>query len=179
MFRGVCAVISCTAVKVQPKEGDTVDRQKYYQVSDNTTNWSQHTTTPSQHTHTCCLRQASSCGMTMVHAVPIAVCDSPRRIAWAESVVDALWHLLTLLLRHSLFSGHHPPSFPRPLPPCTYLCACRASSSMTVRLLVTRLRPVVKSAWLKPTCCHPRPHCTMSPALSSLAGHQIVWLECW
>jgi hypothetical protein len=33
MFRGVCAVISCTAVKVQPKEGDTVDRQKYYQVS--------------------------------------------------------------------------------------------------------------------------------------------------
>ena len=32
MFRGVCAVISCTAVKVQPKEGDTVDREKYYQV---------------------------------------------------------------------------------------------------------------------------------------------------
>jgi hypothetical protein len=32
MFRGVCAVISCTAVKVQPKEGDTPDREKYYQV---------------------------------------------------------------------------------------------------------------------------------------------------
>jgi hypothetical protein len=31
MFRGVCAVISCTAVKVQPKEGDTVNREKYYQ----------------------------------------------------------------------------------------------------------------------------------------------------
>jgi hypothetical protein len=24
--------VSCTAVKVQPKEGDTVDRQKYYQL---------------------------------------------------------------------------------------------------------------------------------------------------
>lgn len=32
MFKGVCAVISCTAVKVQPKEGDTPDREKYYQV---------------------------------------------------------------------------------------------------------------------------------------------------
>lgn len=32
MFKGVCAVISCTAVKVQPKEGDTPDRAKYYQV---------------------------------------------------------------------------------------------------------------------------------------------------
>jgi hypothetical protein len=32
MFDGVRAVVSCTAVKVQPKEGDTVDRQKYYQV---------------------------------------------------------------------------------------------------------------------------------------------------
>jgi hypothetical protein len=32
MFDGVRSVVSCTAVKVQPKEGDTVDRQKYYQV---------------------------------------------------------------------------------------------------------------------------------------------------
>lgn len=32
MFDGVRAVVSCTAVKVQPKEGDTVDRAKYYQV---------------------------------------------------------------------------------------------------------------------------------------------------
>jgi hypothetical protein len=32
MFDGVKSVVSCTAVKVQPKEGDTVDRQKYYQV---------------------------------------------------------------------------------------------------------------------------------------------------
>ncbi|KAF6258399.1 complex I intermediate-associated protein 30-domain-containing protein [Scenedesmus sp. NREL 46B-D3] len=31
MFEGVRAVVSCTAVKVQPKEGDTVDRAKYYQ----------------------------------------------------------------------------------------------------------------------------------------------------
>ncbi|WIA33798.1 hypothetical protein OEZ86_006910 [Tetradesmus obliquus] len=31
MFDGVRAVVSCTAVKVQPKEGDTVDRAKYYQ----------------------------------------------------------------------------------------------------------------------------------------------------
>ncbi|KAF8060080.1 NAGS2 [Scenedesmus sp. PABB004] len=31
MFDGVVAVVSCTAVKVQPKEGDTVDRAKYYQ----------------------------------------------------------------------------------------------------------------------------------------------------
>jgi hypothetical protein len=31
-FQGVAQVVSCTAVKVQPKEGDTVDRQKYYQV---------------------------------------------------------------------------------------------------------------------------------------------------
>lgn len=30
-FQGVAQVVSCTAVKVQPKEGDTVDRQKYYQ----------------------------------------------------------------------------------------------------------------------------------------------------
>lgn len=33
MFDGVRAVVSCTAVKVQPKEGDTADRAKYYQVS--------------------------------------------------------------------------------------------------------------------------------------------------
>ena len=32
MFKGVAAVISCSAVKVQPKEGDTPDRAKYYQV---------------------------------------------------------------------------------------------------------------------------------------------------
>lgn len=32
MFDGVRSVISCTAVKVQPKEGDTADRAKYYQV---------------------------------------------------------------------------------------------------------------------------------------------------
>lgn len=32
MFEGVRAVVSCHAVKVQPKEGDTVDRKKYYQV---------------------------------------------------------------------------------------------------------------------------------------------------
>lgn len=32
MFKGVCGVVSCTAVKVQPKEGDTADRAKYYQV---------------------------------------------------------------------------------------------------------------------------------------------------
>jgi uncharacterized protein YbjT (DUF2867 family) len=31
MFAGVGSVISCTAVKVQPKEGDTPDREKYYQ----------------------------------------------------------------------------------------------------------------------------------------------------
>eukprot|EP00878_Enallax_costatus_P006301 GHUV01006605.1.p1 GENE.GHUV01006605.1~~GHUV01006605.1.p1 ORF type:complete len:707 (+),score=173.74 GHUV01006605.1:310-2430(+) len=31
MFDGVREVISCSAVKVQPKEGDTPDRQKYYQ----------------------------------------------------------------------------------------------------------------------------------------------------
>jgi hypothetical protein len=31
MFSGVTQVISCTAVKVQPKEGDTPDRSKYYQ----------------------------------------------------------------------------------------------------------------------------------------------------
>eukprot|EP00879_Flechtneria_rotunda_P004268 GHRR01004517.1.p1 GENE.GHRR01004517.1~~GHRR01004517.1.p1 ORF type:complete len:573 (+),score=177.05 GHRR01004517.1:347-2065(+) len=31
MFEGVRAVVSCTAVKVQPKEGDTPDRAKYYQ----------------------------------------------------------------------------------------------------------------------------------------------------
>jgi hypothetical protein len=32
MFAGVGSIISCTAVKVQPKEGDTPDREKYYQV---------------------------------------------------------------------------------------------------------------------------------------------------
>ncbi|KAG2445042.1 hypothetical protein HYH02_008910 [Chlamydomonas schloesseri] len=31
MFEGVRAVVCCTAVKVVPKEGDTVDRAKYYQ----------------------------------------------------------------------------------------------------------------------------------------------------
>ncbi|PNW83397.1 hypothetical protein CHLRE_05g244800v5 [Chlamydomonas reinhardtii] len=31
MFEGVRAVVCCTAVKVVPKEGDTVDRSKYYQ----------------------------------------------------------------------------------------------------------------------------------------------------
>lgn len=31
MFDGVRAVVSCTAVKVAPKEGDSVDRTKYYQ----------------------------------------------------------------------------------------------------------------------------------------------------
>ncbi|GAB4824163.1 hypothetical protein N2152v2_011209 [Parachlorella kessleri] len=31
MFRGVTQLISCTAVKVAPKEGDTADRSKYYQ----------------------------------------------------------------------------------------------------------------------------------------------------
>eukprot|EP00667_Euglena_gracilis_P004954 EG_transcript_4974 len=31
MFKGVKQVISCTAVTVAPKEGDTVDRAKYYQ----------------------------------------------------------------------------------------------------------------------------------------------------
>lgn len=33
MFEGVRAVVSCHSVKVQPKEGDTVDRAKYYQAS--------------------------------------------------------------------------------------------------------------------------------------------------
>lgn len=32
MFRGVAQVVSCSAVKVQPKEGDTADRSKYMQV---------------------------------------------------------------------------------------------------------------------------------------------------
>lgn len=32
MFAGVRQVVCCTAVKVQPKEGDTPDRQKYLQV---------------------------------------------------------------------------------------------------------------------------------------------------
>ncbi len=31
MFAGVRQLVSCAAVKVQPKEGDTVDRSKYYQ----------------------------------------------------------------------------------------------------------------------------------------------------
>eukprot|EP00775_Hariotina_reticulata_P012925 gene12925-13053_t len=31
MVQGVRAVVSCTSVKVQPKEGDTADRAKYYQ----------------------------------------------------------------------------------------------------------------------------------------------------
>ncbi|GFR44551.1 hypothetical protein Agub_g5822 [Astrephomene gubernaculifera] len=31
MFEGVRALVSCTAVKVAPKEGDTADRAKYYQ----------------------------------------------------------------------------------------------------------------------------------------------------
>ena len=31
MFAGVVAVVGCSAVKVAPKEGDTVDRAKYYQ----------------------------------------------------------------------------------------------------------------------------------------------------
>ncbi len=31
LFKGVRAVVSCTAVKVVPKEGDTGDRQKYMQ----------------------------------------------------------------------------------------------------------------------------------------------------
>ncbi len=34
MFDGVRAVVSCSAVKVQPKEGDPPDRDKYYQVGD-------------------------------------------------------------------------------------------------------------------------------------------------
>lgn len=32
IFDGVTSVVCCTAVKVVPKEGDTVDRKKYYQV---------------------------------------------------------------------------------------------------------------------------------------------------
>lgn len=43
MFAGVGSVISCTAVKVQPKEGDSPDREKYYQVghssSSSNSNW--------------------------------------------------------------------------------------------------------------------------------------------
>lgn len=40
MFTGVGSVISCTAVKVQPKEGDTPDREKYYQVGrSSSSNW--------------------------------------------------------------------------------------------------------------------------------------------
>lgn len=31
MFEGVRQLVSCSAVKVQPKEGDTADRSKYYQ----------------------------------------------------------------------------------------------------------------------------------------------------
>ena len=31
-FRGVSRVINCASVLVGPKEGDTQDRQKYYQV---------------------------------------------------------------------------------------------------------------------------------------------------
>lgn len=31
-FQGVRALVVCSAVKVQPKEGDTPDRQKYLQV---------------------------------------------------------------------------------------------------------------------------------------------------
>jgi hypothetical protein len=31
MFAGVRQLVSCGAVKVQPKEGDTPDRAKYYQ----------------------------------------------------------------------------------------------------------------------------------------------------
>ena len=33
LFQGVRAVICCTAVKVSPKEGDNVNRDKYNQVS--------------------------------------------------------------------------------------------------------------------------------------------------
>lgn len=36
MFVGVTSVVCCSAVKVAPKEGDTVDRQKYYQASSST-----------------------------------------------------------------------------------------------------------------------------------------------
>jgi hypothetical protein len=32
MFAGVRQLVCCTAVKVAPKEGDTQDRSKYYQV---------------------------------------------------------------------------------------------------------------------------------------------------
>lgn len=31
MFKDVRQLVSCSAVKVAPKEGDTVDRAKYYQ----------------------------------------------------------------------------------------------------------------------------------------------------
>ena len=38
LFQGVHAVISCTAVTVAPKEGDTANRDKYKQVCSSVTN---------------------------------------------------------------------------------------------------------------------------------------------